>query len=607
MNAGAFYLGNNRCEFVVWSPAAKQVAVKIVSPVEKLLPMKPIKMGYWQVVVDALPPGSRYFYQLEDGSVLPDPASNFQPEGVHGPSEVVDHQAFSWSDASWNGIPLKEMILYELHVGTFTPEGTFEAIIPRLKTLRDLGINAIEIMPIAQFPGRRNWGYDGTYVFAVQNSYGGVEGLKKLVDAAHQQGISVTLDVVYNHFGPEGNYIGRYGPYFTEKYMSPWGSGINFDGPYSYGVRDFFIQNALFWFEHYRIDALRLDATDNIFDFSARPFLQELAETVNNFSQQQDRPFYLVAENDLNDKRLVTEVAAGGYGLHGQWNDGFHHCVHTLLTGEQIGYYEDYGTCELLAKAYKKTFVYSGEYSPYRKKWHGSDVSDRPGDQFVVFVQNHDQVGNRMLGERLSHLVSFDALKLAAATIFVAPNIPLMFMGEEYAEDAPFLYFVDHNDLDLIQAVREGRRREFEAFHLEGEYVDPASEEALQRSQLHWEKREQGNHKVMLDFYRYLIQLRRTIPALKVLSKDDLAVAYNEDDKLLFLHRWHGNSQIICLMNFNASAVTAQPDFPAGEWHKILDSAEAKWLGDGSELPEQLQSGRSITMKPHSVALYQQS
>jgi maltooligosyltrehalose trehalohydrolase len=605
VKVGSFYLGDNRCEFTVWAPLHKQVSVKIISPVERLIPMQPAKMGYWQVTDEAIEPGTLYFYQLEDNTSRPDPASKSQPNDVHGASEVVDHTSFQWTDQQWHSLPLEDLIIYELHVGTFTPEGTFQAIIPRLQELKEFGVNAIEIMPIAQFPGDRNWGYDGVYPFAVQQSYGGILGLKELVNAAHNHGIAVVLDVVYNHFGPEGNYIGEYSPFFTDKYTSPWGSAINFDSSYNYGVRSFFIQNALYWFEYFHIDALRLDASDTIYDFGAKHFLQELAEATSVFSQQQGRKFYLIAESDLNDARVVREPAIGGYGIDAQWNDGFHHCVHTLLTGEKTGYYEDYGRYDQLAKAFKKTFVYSWDYSSYRNRWHGSDVSDRPGHQFVVCIQNHDQVGNRMLGERLTHLVSFEALKLAAGTLFLAPNVPLLFMGEEYAEDAPFLYFVSHSDPDLIQAVREGRKKEFAAFHLEGEYFDPESVETFKRSQLNWEKRKEGKHQVLLEFYRHLIQLRRTIPALKTLDKQNLEATALEDNKLFFLHRWSQQSGIFAVMNFNQVPVTFSPVFPDGNWRKILDSSEPKWLGNGSSMPDQLTSQGNLIIPGHSVALYQ--
>ncbi len=611
MKVGAVYLGDRSsgqtgcCQFTVWAPAREQVTVNIVSPQRRSLPMQPAGFGYWQVTADDIAPGSQYFYQLDDQIERPDPASQFQPDGVHGPSEVVDHTTFAWSDANWSGISLDELIIYELHTGTFTPDGTFEAIIPRLADLKTLGVNAIELMPIAQFPGSRNWGYDGTYPFAVQNSYGGPEGLKRLVDACHAAGMAIVLDVVYNHFGPEGSYFSDYGPYFTEKYRGVWGGALNFDGPQSYGVRDYFLQNALYWFETYHFDVLRLDATDHIVDLTAKHFLQALAEQVADLSRQQGRKFYLTAENDVSDVRLIRSLDQGGYGMDAQWNDGFHHCVHTLLTGEQIGYYQDYGRCEQLAKAMKQGFVYSWDYSPFRDRWHGSDSSAFPGQQFVVCIQNHDQVGNRMLGDRLTHLVSFDALKLGAAALLLSPNVPLLFMGEEYGEESPFLYFVSHTDPNLVEAVRAGRKREFAHFHLEGEYVDPQSVETFERSQLQWEKRHEGKHKVLHDLYQHLIQLRRTIPALKKLDKHNLNVMALEDAKLLLLHRWADESHLFCFLNFNQAAVSVTPEIPDLNWQKILDSADEKWLGTNPTMPATLTPGQSLQVPAVSFAIYQ--
>lgn len=604
MKVGAFYLGDARCQFTVWAPLLKQVAVKIVSPKEQLLPMQQDEQGYWQVTAEGIEPGARYFYQLEGSTDRPDPASNFQPEDVHGPSEVVDHQAFTWNDQSWSGIPLEEMIIYELHVGTFTSEGTFEAIIPRLAQLKELGVNAIELMPVSQFPGNRNWGYDGVYPYAVQNSYGGPEGLKRLIDTCHQQGISAILDVVYNHFGPEGNYISQYGPYFTDTYNTPWGSAINFDDAYSYGVRNYFIENALHWFENYHFDALRLDAIHAIYDLGAKHFLQELADDVAVLSERVERKFYLIAESDLNDVRVIREKALGGHGMDSQWSDDFHHCLHTLLTGEQIGYYQDFGSVQQLAKAYKQSFVYSWEYVANRKRYHGSDASDRPGHQFVIATQNHDQVGNRMLGERLTQLVSFEALKLAAGALLLSPNIPLIFMGEEYGEESPFLYFVSHTDPDLVKAVREGRKKEFSAFHLEGEYQDPESVDTFHTSQLKWEKRQEGKHKTLLELYQHLIQLRRTMPALKTLDKQNLEASAIEENKLLFLQRGSVGNQIFCTMNFNDQDVTFKAP-TSGIWRKILDSADTKWMGSGSTMPEKLMDEQEVTIHPQSFALYE--
>lgn len=605
MRVGAYYLGNGKCEFIVWAPFLEEVAVKVVSPRGQIIPMKKDEMGYWRTTTDDVFPGALYFYRLNGTVERPDPASNFQPQGVRGPSEVIDHSTFKWGDEKWPSVPLEEMIIYELHVSTFTPEGTFGAIIPRLDNLRDLGVNAIEIMPVAQFPGERNWGYDGVYPFAVQNSYGGPEGMKRLVNECHKLGIAVILDVVYNHFGPEGNYLGDFAPYFTEKYKTPWGRAINFDDAYSDDVRNFFVENALYWFRHYHIDVLRLDAIHAILDMSAKPFLRELVEKVKEFSSQRKKKFYIIAESDLNDVRVIRSGKLGGYEIDAQFCEGFHHSLHTLLTGENVGYYIDFGKIEHLVKALREGFVYSWQYSSYRKRHHGSSSKDIPSNQFIVFSQNHDQVGNRMLGERLSKLVPFEALKLAAGTVLLSPYIPLLFMGEEYGEESPFLYFVSHSDPDLIDAVREGRKAEFQAFQWRGEPPDPQSLETFHQSKLNWEKRKESEHKILLEFYQRLIQLRREIPALSSLDKNSLEVSGMEVERLIFLRRWHNENQIFCIMNFNKKDIVFRVNLPKGKWGKIIDSSEEMWGGHGSLMPENLEQGQELTIRPRSFVLYE--
>lgn len=609
MKIGANYLGNGNCEFTVWAPAHEKLSVQTVAPKKRIFPMEKDEQGYFKVIADDITPGTLYFYKIAD-SDYPDPASYYQPQGVHGPSQVIAHSSFKWTDEQWSGIPLEEMIIYELHVGTFTKDRTFEGIIPHLQDLKDIGVNAIEIMPVAQFPGDHNWGYDGAYPFAVQNSYGGPDSFKKFIDAAHKEGISVILDVVYNHFGPEGNYISQFGPYFTEAYKTPWGSAINFDDIHNYGVRNHFIQNALYWLENYHLDGLRLDAIHAIFDLGAKHILQEIADEVAALSKTIGRKLYLIAESDLNDVRVIREKQFGGYGIDAQWTDDFHHVLHTLLTGEQRGYYQDYSHCGQLAKAYKESFVYSWHFSPSRQRLHGSDASDRPAHQFVVCIQNHDQVGNRMLGERLSHLVTFEALKLAAGGMLLSPYIPLLFMGEEYGETSPFLYFVSHSDPDLVESVRLGRKKEFADFHnelddIDAEYSDPVSFQTVEKSTLKWELRNEGKHKILLELYKYLIQLRRTIPALKNLSKENLQSSAVDDEKLVFLHRWHQDSHIFVVMNFNDKDVNFKASVTGSNWNKILDSAEQKWMGTGSTMPNQLIQDQELTIKPHSFTLYQ--
>jgi len=605
MKIGANYLGNNQCEFTVWAPTLKQVAVQITSPDKRLIPMQQSAAGYWQTTATDIPPGTLYTYQLESKNNWPDPASKYQPQGVHCPSQVIDENAFTWNDTDWKGVVLSEMIIYELHVGTFTQAGTFAAIIPQLNQLKELGINAIEIMPVAQFPGERNWGYDGVYPYAVQNSYGGPEGFKKLINACHKQGISVILDVVFNHLGPEGNYLSQFAPYFTSKYGSIWGTPLNFDDEYSDEVRNYFIENALYWFRDYHIDALRLDAIQAIFEVSARPFLQELTDATCDISQQLGRQLYLIAESDLNDVRVLRSKELGGFGLDAQWCDDFHHALHALLTGENDRYYQDFGKCEHLEKAFKESFVYSGQYAPDRKRKHGNSAQDQPAHQFVVFSQTHDQIGNRILGDRLSKIVDFEGLKLAAGTVLISPYIPFLFMGEEYGESAPFLYFVSHSDENLIEAIRKDKQQEFKIFEGRGEFQDPQSPESFQKCKLNWEKPREGKHKILWEWHQHLIQLRRTIPALKKLDKTSLEVSSIEAEKILFLRRWTDDSQIFCILNFNKQQVDFTAALPQGNWKKILDSVDAKWMGAGSTLPEKITSEQELTVKPQSFALYE--
>ncbi len=604
MKHGINYLENGKCEFSLWAPFLNKVALKIISHEEKIVPMEKDNEGYWKTTIAAITSAAKYFYLLDDEKARPDPASHFQPEGVHGPSQVIDHNSFRWEDGEWNGVPLSAMIIYELHTGAFTPEGTFEAIIPRLDELKDMGINALEIMPIAQFPGERNWGYDGVYPFAVQNSYGGPTGFKCLVNECHKRDIAVILDVVYNHLGPEGNYLWDYGPYFTKKYRTPWGDALNFDGAHSNEVRSYFIENALHWFKNYHIDALRLDAIHGIFDMSAKPFLSELAEKVEEFSKTTGKTCYLIAESDLNDSKVTRSREFGGYGMDAQWCDDFHHAIHTLLTGENQGYYSDFGEVRHLVKAMRESFVYSGEYSQFRRKNHGNSSKDVPATQFVAFSQNHDQIGNRMLGERLSALVSFESLKLAAGVVLLSPYIPLLFMGEEYGEDSPFLYFISHSDPTLIEAVRQGRKKEFEGFTWKDEPPDPQNLETFLKSKINREKRFEGNHKVLSDFYKKLITLRTTNPALSSLDKKSLTVNGLEDEKVVFLRRGKADSHVFIIFNFNCADVKMIAPLSDGKWKKMLDSSEKIWNGQGSLLLYEHIPGSEITMRGRSFVLY---
>ncbi|MCF2969764.1 malto-oligosyltrehalose trehalohydrolase [Synechococcus sp. Nb3U1] len=602
---GAYPLDSGCYRFSVWGPLLQQIELKMLCPIERKIPLQQDEEGYWQVELEGIPAGPvEYLFVLhhEQGQVeRPDPASRWQPHGVHGPSRILD-PSFDWQDGAWQGIPLPQWILYELHVGTFTPEGTFAAIIPRLPELLDLGVNVLELMPVAQCPGGRNWGYDGVYPYAVQTAYGGAQGLKQLVDACHQAGMAVILDVVYNHMGPEGNYLREFGPYFTDKYHTPWGAALNFDDRYCDGVREFFLQNAEFWLEEFHLDGLRLDAIHAIYDFSARPFLRELSERVEALGQRTGWKRQLIAETDLNDVKIISPREQGGYGIDAQWCDDFHHCVHTLLTGEKEGYYEDFGQLEQLAKSYRESYVFSGQYSPHRARRYGNSAAQHPGSQFVICIQNHDQIGNRMLGERLSQLTSFEGLKLAAATLLLAPMLPMLYMGEEYGETAPFQYFVSHGDPDLVEAVRQGRRKEFSAFTWKGEVPDPQSEETFYRSKLNWDLKSAGQHQALWRWYQTLIRLRKTLPALQTFQRESVQ-AHLFADCGLALQRCQGSHALLALFNFSPDHSATYSGWSAGTWQKVLDSNDPDWLGAGSQLPYQSQ-GDPVEVPAYGVVVY---
>jgi maltooligosyltrehalose trehalohydrolase len=578
---GAIHLEESRCRFRVWAPRADRVEVNLCG--SRLVPLEPREHGWFEATVEGVEPGTRYLYRLDGGEERPDPASRFQPDGVHGRSMVVDRR-FGWSDQGWQGVPLEDVILYELHVGTFTPEGTFDAVIPHLDRLADLGVTAVELMPVAQFPGRRNWGYDGVFPYAVQESYGGPEGLKRLVDAAHARGLAVVLDVVYNHLGPEGNYLGDFGPYFTARYKTPWGLALNFDGSECDPVRHYFVENALQWIADFHLDGLRLDAVHAIADASERPFLQELGAEVKALAERLGRRVHIFPESDLNTLFFLRPREQGGCGFDAQWTDDFHHCLHTLLTGERTGYYQDFGALGQMAKALAGGFVYTGQRSPYRRRRHGVPADGVEGHRHVVCIQNHDQTGNRMLGERLSTLADFESLKLAAGAVLLSPFLPLLFMGEEYGETAPFLYFVDHSDPDLIEAVQEGRKEEFAAFGWREEPPDPQAEETFERSRLNHGLREEGSHATLHAFYKELIRLRKSLPALARRSKAEVAVRPFEEEMVILMLR---GEDVAVVFNFAPEARTVP--LPEGRWETALDSAEERWGGLGS-------GGRSVVV-----------
>jgi maltooligosyltrehalose trehalohydrolase len=514
---GAVALPDGSVCWRVWAPRAKVVELVLLDgDARRPVLMEKGERGFFHHVEQNVPAGQRYFYRLDGGPERPDPASLWQPEGVHRPSAVVRPGSFAWSDQGWRGPRREDLVFYELHVGTFTPEGTFEAVIGRLPALRELGVTAIEIMPVGQFPGDRNWGYDGVHPYAAQNTYGGPLGLQRLIDACHASGLAVFLDVVYNHLGPEGNYLAEFGPYFTDRYRTPWGWAVNFDGPGSDPVRDFVLDNARMWLEEFHVDGLRLDAVHAIFDLGTHSILRAVRDVADEVAERTGRLIHVVAESDLNDPRLLLPPERGGLGLDAQWSDDFHHAVHTLLTGERQGYYEDFGEARHLAGVLEQPFLYAGQYSPHRDRRHGSPVpAELTGDRFIVCIQNHDQVGNRARGDRLSALVSPAQQRLAASLLLLSPHLPLLFMGEEYGEEAPFPFFCSFGDEALVQAVREGRKREFAAFAWQGEVPDPQAESTFAGARLSWSWPEGSSRAGLRRLYADLLAARRSWPALR--------------------------------------------------------------------------------------------
>jgi maltooligosyltrehalose trehalohydrolase len=520
-------------DLVVWAPRARRVDLLVG---DQRRPMRALDNGSFAIA--APPPGVDYQLSLDGGPPRPDPRSELQPRGVHGPSQRVDHAAFAWRHDAFRAAPLASALIYELHVGTFSPEGTYAGAAARLDHLVDLGVTHVELMPVATYPGQRGWGYDGVALFAPHPAYGTPDDLKRLVDACHGRGLAVLLDVVYNHLGPDGNYLGELGPYFTDRVRTPWGAAVNLDGAGSDEARAFLVDNALHWLRHYRFDGLRLDAVHAFHDQSARPFLEELVEAVAALSRGLGRPLVLIAESDLNDPRLIRGRDAGGYGLDAQWSDDFHHALHAALTGERSGYYADFEGPASIARALTRGYVYEGQRSRHRGHRHGRPLEPRDGGRLLGYLQTHDQVGNRARGERIGHLVSPGRARIGAALALLSPFVPMLFMGEEWNASTPFLYFTDHESAELADAVREGRRAEFAAFGWKPEDVpDPQSAGTFEASILRWDELASGEHAAMLAWYRQLIALRRARPDLLDHALDSTAVAHDPDDGTLRVRR----------------------------------------------------------------------
>ena len=531
--------------FAIWAPLAKRVLLNVAGSIREM--EKSGDSGWWSIDVADATHGTDYGFLVDDDSkTYPDPRSPWQPHGVHGLSRVFDHSRFPWNDARFQAPPLGSAIVYELHVGTFTAQGTFDAAIERLDHLVELGATHVELMPVAAFDGVHGWGYDGVALFAVHEPYGGPDGLKRFVNAAHTKGLAVLLDVVYNHFGPSGNYTGKFGPYVIDSHHTPWGGAVNLEGFGSNEVRRFFCDNALMWMRDYHIDGLRLDAVHALIDRSAIHFLEQLSRETESLQTAVARRLVLIAESDLNDPRVVTPREAGGLGIDAQWSDDFHHALFSVLCPEEtIGYYADFGSLAQLAKALQQTFVYDGIYSRYRNRIHGRPTGNLSQDRFIGFIQNHDQVGNRAAGDRICQIVGIERAKIAAALVLLSPFVPLLFQGEEWAASTPFQYFADHSDPELARLVSEGRKREFSAFGWTPDLVpDPERAETFERSKLKWDELDNQVHAEMLGWYRALIRLRRTTLRLQDGRMGHPDVTFDEREKWLRLDR--GTISVLC-------------------------------------------------------------
>jgi maltooligosyltrehalose trehalohydrolase len=571
-------------EFEVWAPRASTMEVNIGS---KKFPMEKKPRGYWAAAVEEAGPGTDYGFVI-DGlePALPDPRSQWQPYGVHGASRLVDHAAFAWNDSDWQAPPLSSALIYELHLGTFTQEGTLKAAESRLDYLKALGVTHVELMPIASFPGKRGWGYDGVDLYAIFNAYGEPGDLKHFVDVCHAKGLAVLLDVVYNHLGPVGNYLGKFGPYFTHSHTTPWGDAVNFEEAGATEVRRFLIDNALMWLRDYHIDGLRLDAVHAYMDRSAIHFLEEVTGEVRRLEAAMRKHFVLIAESDLNDPRIVKAEEAGGYGLDAQWSDDFHHALFSVVSGERAGYYADFGSLAQLAKSLHCVFVYDGNYSEHRGRNHGRQVVGLSGHRFIGFVQNHDQVGNRARGERVSHEAGVGRAKIAAALVLTAPFVPMLFQGEEFGASAPFLYFTDYADPELGRMISEGRKKEFEAFGWAPDQIpDPQDERTFLQSKLNWAELNEQVHCSLLQWHKDLINLRRSQSNLNDGNLNAVNVRFDEEAQWLVLER--GNLRIAC--NLGQAPVGVE----VGDGSRILLASD-----DSIAL-----SGANIQLGPDSVAV----
>jgi maltooligosyltrehalose trehalohydrolase len=563
--------------------------------------------GYFSAEVSEVPAGSRYAFRLDAGPPLPDPASRAQPDGVDGWSAVVDERAFTWTDGAWRGVDLGQLVFYELHVGTFSRAGTFAGVERRLPYLRDLGITAVELMPVAEFPGRRNWGYDGVYPFAVHHAYGGLAGLQHLSDACHAAGIALFVDVVYNHLGPEGNHLARFGPYFTDRYRTPWGAALNFDGAGSDEVRRFFVESATWLADAAHLDGFRVDAVHAVVDPTAQPFLAELTRSVHDRADARHVRRWMIAESALNDPRVVRPDTEGGLGFDAAWNDDFHHALHVALTGERSGYYADFDGVADVRRVLVDGFALAGRFSPFRGRRHGRPAIGVPADRFVVFAQNHDHIGNRAFGDRLGRLVPFEAQKLAAGATLLGPFLPLLFMGEEYGETAPFLYFTDHAGRRLAAQVRSGRRAEVAGTAGAREPPDPQAPATFERSRLDWRRRARGRHRQLGELHAVLLALRRAFIVPQRLSAREVGTD-PADPTAVWIDRPRtaGRPASLLLLRFGNGSGPVRPPRLTGPLELRVASSARRWGGPGGRLPTSLEAGRPrpVPLAPWSFAFY---
>ena len=597
MGASILHRARERIGFTVHAAGRQGVSLLLAAGgVTEEIPMERGGGSLYRAVVEekGLQPHYKFLLKGPGGGAFPDPCSHYQPRGVHGFSRVVDHGSYRWGDGGWAGPHWERALIYELHIGTFTAGGTFRSAAAQLDRLLELGITTVELMPLTETPGRWNWGYDGVNLFSVNHNYGSPEELKYLIDRCHQKGLAVILDIVYNHFGPEGSYLAKFGPYVTDRYETPWGAAVNFDDRGCEAMRRMVLESLRHWIERYHFDGLRLDAVHAIRDRSSPHILAEIAVTARELEEKLGRRIVIIAESDANDARLIKAPGEGGYGLDGQWMDDFHHCLHSVLTGEDKGYYGDYGRFEDLEKVYGN-YLYTGGYSRFWKKKRGSDAAALPGERFVVAIQTHDQVGNRARGERLARLVGYPYLKAAAGLLMMAPYIPMLFMGEEYAEENPVLFFTDYRDRALKEAVVQGRREEFASFGWD-QLPNPEDEATFFSSRLTPRERWRRHQEQLFTYYRELIALRRGHPALSTPDKEETAVRAERESRLLRISRGGEGRAITALANLGGD--TLEVALPRGR--EIFNSEARRYGGreSGGEAAGRATGGGERTLLP---------